>query len=243
MKKSHYYFESSIEKNFWWFKVRRFFFSREIVKLIDKNQKILDIGSSSGTNLRMLEEIGYDNYIGLDPSDEAINQCKKKGFKKIIKGNACNLPFKSNSIDLIIASDVLEHIENDKLALSEIHRVMKNNSYAIITVPAFKFLWSLHDENSMHKRRYIKKSLKNLINCKPFEIKKIFYFNFLLFVPIYFARTIFKLLKLKVKNENKVNNKILNVMLYNIFKFDVLIAEKINSPFGVSIFSLIKKKS
>ena len=243
MKKSHYSFESSIEKNFWWFTVRRFFFSREIIKLIDKNQKILDIGSSSGTNLRMLEEIGYQNYTGIDHSKEAIKLCKKKGFTRIIKGNACNLPFKSNSIDLIIASDVLEHIENDKLALSEIHRVMKKNAYAIITVPAFKFLWSLHDDNSMHKRRYIKKSLKELINCKRFKIIKIFYFNFLLFLPIFLARIIFKFLKLKIKNENKVNNKFLNVVFKIIFKFDVLIAEKMNPPFGVSIFSLIKKKS
>ena len=241
MKKSHFYYESSIEKYFWWFTVRRFFFSREIIKLIDKKKKILDIGSSSGTNLRMLEEIGYHNYTGLDPNDVAINQCKKKGFTKIIKGNACNLPFKSNSIDLVIASDVLEHIENDKLALSEIYRVMKKNSYAIITVPAFNFLWSLHDENSMHKRRYVKKSLKNLINHKSFVIKKIYYFNFLLFIPIYFARIIFKLLKLNIKNENKVNSKYLNVLLKIIFKFDVLIAEKINPPFGVSIFALIKK--
>ena len=118
---------------------------------------------------------------------------------------------------------------------------MKKNSYAIITVPAFNFLWSLHDENSMHKRRYIKKSLKNLINHKSFVIKKIYYFNFLLFIPIYFARIIFKLLKLNIKNENKVNSKYLNVLLKIIFKFDVLIAEKINPPFGVSIFALIQK--
>ena len=243
MKKSHYNLESSIEKNFWWFTVRRFFFSREITKLIDKNQKILDVGSSSGTNLRMLDEIGYNNYTGLDPSDEAIKQCKKKGFTKIVKGNACSLPFKNNSIDFIIASDVLEHIENDQLALSEIHRVMKKDSYAIITVPAFKFLWSLHDESSMHKRRYIKISLKNLIKTKDFEIKKIFYFNFLLFLPIYFAGIIIKFLRLKIKNENKVNNRYLNFVLKTIFKLDVLIAEKINPPFGVSIFSLIKKIS
>tara|TARA_B100000989_G_scaffold289453_1_gene261344 strand:+ start:427 stop:1158 length:732 start_codon:yes stop_codon:yes gene_type:complete len=243
MKKSHYSFESNIEKNFWWFKVRRFFFSREIIKLINKNQTILDIGSSSGSNLRMLEEMGYQNYTGLDPSIEAIKQCKKKGFTKIVRGNACNLPFKSSSIDFIIASDVIEHIENDKLALSEIHRVLKKNSYAIITVPAFKFLWSLHDDNSMHKRRYTKKSLGDLIDNKKFEIKKFFYFNFLLFLPIFLARMIFKLLKIKIKNENKVNNKYLNNLFKIIFKFDVLIAEKINPPFGVSIFSLIKKIS
>ena len=241
MKESQYYYESIIEKDFWWFKVRRFFFSREIKKLISTNFKILDIGSSSGTNLRMLEEMGYTNYTGLDFSDFAINACKKKGFKKIIKGDVCKLPFKSNSIDFVIASDIIEHIENDSLAMSEIYRVLKKNSFAIITVPAFNFLWSNHDVSSMHKRRYTKNSLSSLIKITNFEIKKIFYFNFLLFLPILLARLFFKILRLNVKNENKINNKFLNKIFNFIFKIDVLLAEKVNPFFGVSIFSLIRK--
>ena len=241
MKESRYFYESLIEKDFWWFKVRRFFFSREIKKLINKNHEILDIGSSSGTNLRMLEEMGHTNYTGLDFSDIAINACKKKGFKKIIKGDVCKLPFKSNSMDFIIASDIVEHIENDKLAVSEIFRVLKKNSFAIITVPAFNFLWSKHDDSSMHKRRYTKKTLSNLIKETNFKIEKIFYFNFLLFLPILLARLFFKLLRLNIKNENKINNNFLNKIFISIFKIDVLLAEKVNPFFGVSIFSLIKK--
>ena len=241
MLKSHYNYESLIEKDFWWFKVRRFFFSNEIKRLINKKQKILDIGSSSGTNLRMFEEMGYKNYVGIELSRVAINHCKKKGFSKIIHGDACNLPFDSNSKDFIIASDILEHIDHHELALSEIKRVLKKNSFAIITVPAFNFLWSNHDVSSMHKRRYTKRILRDLLKKKDLSIEKIFYFNFLLFFPILCARYFFKIFKMNVKNENKINNKILNKIFGIIFKIDVLLAEKINPFFGVSIFALIRK--
>ena len=241
MLKSHYNYESLIEKDFWWFKVRRFFFSNEIKRLINKEQKILDIGSSSGTNLRMFEEMGYKNYVGIELSRIAISHCKKKGFSKIIYGDACNLPFQSSSKDFIIASDILEHIDNHELALSELKRVLKKNSFAIITVPAFNFLWSNHDVSSMHKRRYTKKILRNLLKSKNLHIEKIFYFNFLLFIPILFARYFFKIFKINIKNENKINNRFLNKIFEFIFKIDILLAEKINPFFGVSIFALVRK--
>ena len=93
----------------------------------------------------------------------------------------------------------------------------------------------------MHKRRYTKKILRNLLKSKNLHIEKIFYFNFLLFIPILFARYIFKIFKMNIKNENKINNRFLNKIFEFIFKIDILVAEKINPFFGVSIFALIRK--
>ena len=100
----------------------------------------------------------------------------------------------------------MEHIDNHELALSENKRVFKKNSFAIIRVPAFDFLWSNHDISPMYKRRYTKKISRNLLKSKNLHVEKNFYFNFLLFIPILFAKYFFKIFKMNIKNENKINN-------------------------------------
>ena len=52
-----------------------------------------------------------------------------------VKADLCNLPFESNTYDLILCNHVLEHIPNDKLAMKEIYRVLKQGGTAILQVP------------------------------------------------------------------------------------------------------------
>ena len=78
-----------------------------------------------------------------------------------IDENATNLPYKKNSFDTIILSDVIEHIEDWKKAVKEAIRVSKNQ--IIITVPAYMWLWSNYDRELGHYRRYIKKDFDKFL--------------------------------------------------------------------------------
>jgi len=83
-----------------------------------------------------------------------------KGMINIDK-DATNLPYKDNSFDTIILSDVIEHIKNWKKAVNEAVRVSKNK--IIITVPAYKWLWSNYDKLLGHYRRYEKKDIDKFL--------------------------------------------------------------------------------
>ena len=63
----------------------------------------------------------------------------------------------------MLALDIVEHIEDDRQALSEIARVLRPDGVAVITVPAFPFLWSGHDEALYHKRRYTRATLERAL--------------------------------------------------------------------------------
>jgi len=65
--------------------------------------------------------------------------------------------------------------------------------------------------------------------------RDIFYFNYLLFVPIWSARRLIKLLAIRVDSENQINGPLLNRLLTGIFMFDVATARILRPPFGVSI--------
>jgi len=189
----------------------------------------------------MLTEMAFSQISGLDYSDHAIAFCKEKGLPPVTKGDICDMPFGDGSQDLVLATDIVEHLDNDKKAIGEIYRVLKPGGYALLTVPMFPSLWGLQDDISLHKRRYHKKEFLDLMGTEPFEIKESFYFNFLLFAPIWLARQILKTNSGNVKSENDVNSPLLNKVLTVVFNLDTTLAPKIHPPFGVSYLCLVKK--
>jgi SAM-dependent methyltransferase len=154
----------------------------------------------------------------------------------------------SKSMDMVCAFDVIEHIEDHEKAISEVYRILKENGYIYLTVPAFNFLWSNHDEINHHFRRYKLKDLKKILKENGFTIEYCSYFNFFLFLPILFTRLISKVLTIK-KNEvgtnsdfEKFNSRLLNKFLYKIFLSEsFLLKRKMKLPFGVSAVIIGKK--
>ena len=244
MKFEAYEAESKLEADHWWFVVRRDLFKRFIGKLgLRQDADILDIGTSTGTNLRMLVDLKFNNIRGLDYSDHAIEFCRQKGLPAVTKGDICDMPFEANSMDLVVATDIVEHVEDDQKALDEIHRILKPGGHALLTVPMFMSLWGPQDDISLHQRRYRRTEFRNLIRSENFEIQKAFFFNFLLFLPIWLARLILNRFKQKIESENDINNPFMNSVFKLIFKLDTLMAPLIHPPFGVSYFCLLKKKT
>lgn len=234
--------EFKVREFHWWFTGRKLLFSRFIKRMaLNREAAIIDIGISTGTNLQLLQSMGFINFTGIDCNEDALNFCRQKGFLSVRQGDACSLPLENESVDFVMATDILEHIENDSLALQEIYRILKPGGMGLITVPTFMLLWGLQDEISHHKRRYLLPPLIEMISKTGFAVQKAFYFNYVLFFPILFARRIIKFLKIKLGSENNVNNWWLNKILTVLFKIDILIASKIRVPFGASAFLLIRK--
>ncbi len=239
-----YSIENKVEKNHWWFKARRNLFSSILCKMqLDRNAYILDVGSSSGTNLRMLKDMGFKNYIGFDISEESKFFCESKGLGQVIVGNITQkTDFADGSFELCLLTDVIEHLDDDETALKEAGRVIGKNGKIIITVPCFKFMWGPQDIVSQHKRRYTKKNLERLLQEVGFVVEKSFYFNFLLMPLIFITRKTLLAFN-KISSENNINNYFLNKLFYCIFNFDCQIGSKIGWPFGVSCLVIASKKS
>lgn len=113
-----------------------------IKKLPKKKGQALDLGCGRGIYTRIMKEAGF-MVCGIDLSKEEIYWARK--FSKNIvfmEKSIESLPFKDNTQDLIICSEVLEHMDNPEKALFEIKRVLKKGGYAIISMPnAFSLYW------------------------------------------------------------------------------------------------------
>lgn len=117
-----------------------------IMGMINNCKKILDLGCGPGKFLPSLAR--YGNVIGLDlfPLDYDRSAKKEiKSFKNVdlIKGDIEKLPFLNNSVDLIIAADVLEHIPNVRQALEEILRTLKPEGSLIISIPTENLIYKI----------------------------------------------------------------------------------------------------
>ena len=237
-----YQIEAEIEATHWWFVGRRRLFAAEIGQIgLDRDAAVLDIGTSTGTNLRMLRALGFGNVQGLDLSDDAIRFCAEKGFPAVRKGDVRDMPFAANLFDLVLATDVIEHVDDDAKAVTEIARVLKPGGAALITVPAFRRLWGLQDEVAKHKRRYRKSELLELVAKTGLRIERQYYFNYLLFLPIWLGRRLIGLFRPALKSEAEVNSPFVNRLLSIIFAADTMTAPALRVPFGVSALVLARK--
>lgn len=235
MDENTYAVEADIEATHWWFIGRRQLFATLIGRLaLAPGVRVLDIGTSTGTNLRMLRDLGFTSYEGLDSSAEAVRWCGEKGLGKVTLGDIGQLPFADATFDLVLATDVIEHVDDDAGALREIRRVLKATGSALITVPAFRALWGVQDEIGQHKRRYRGTELRRLAERAGLRIHYGFYFNYLLFLPILLVRSLVRLARLPLRNENRLNAPLLNRLLSLVFRFDVWTAPRLHPPFGVS---------
>lgn len=243
MDVSTYSVEAEVEATHWWFVGRRQLIGRLIKTLmIPKGARILDIGTSTGTNLRMLSDLGYTQIEGLDASAEAVRWCADKGLGKVTQGDICRMPFDAGTFDLVLATDIIEHVDDDALALSEIYRVLRPRAPAIITVPTFEALWGLQDEVAHHKRRYRRPLVLERIRGAGLRCEQEFYFNYLLLLPILIARRLIRVLNIKLRSENELNSPLINRVLSIIFDIDIRSAPLLHPPAGVSFLAVARKQ-
>lgn len=243
MENNPYDIEARVEEFHWWFFVRRKLL-RRLLDSLDLPQGLLavDIGCGTGSNLRILGLAGFCKAIGLDYSLYALSLAKKKVGSTLIRGDIHRLPIRSGSAGLILALDVLEHVDNDMSAIRELRRALRKEGRLILIVPAFNFLWGTQDVVTGHKRRYTRSGITGKLRGAGFEILRSSYFNCFLFLPILAARRIIHLLRVKIGSENEINSPVINFFFKAIFSVEVYMLKYFSFPFGVSILCIAKKR-
>jgi SAM-dependent methyltransferase len=242
MKKITYDIEWNLERFHWWFTGRRRLLKSLISSLkIRRDSLIIDVGCGVGSNLDLLKSMGF-KVVGIDSEIYSLSLAKKcisEAF--LINGDLVNLPVKSDSIGLVIATDIIEHLDDDSIGIKEIHRALKHEGNVVLTVPAFKSLWGIQDVVGMHKRRYSRNEFLKKLEQAGFTVLKSSYFNFFLFFPIFFGRWLIRFFGLKIESENRINSPLINLFLKTIFSIEPFLLKHFSLPFGVSIFCIAKK--
>jgi len=121
---------------------------------IDRDIKILEVGTNRGLQIEKLKPMGFKNFYGIEITKRAINICKNRiGNINLVEASALEIPFKDNSFDLVFTSGVLIHIPPDciDLVIKEIYRISK------------RFIWGFeyYSDNQTNMQQLFIESMKN----------------------------------------------------------------------------------
>lgn len=231
-----------VETQHWWFVARRKIIESVIQKTgLAKGSHIMDAGCGNGDNLTLLSK--YGDVVAMERDENALHKAQSREIGKVLKGELPDdIPegiCKDN--DLIVLLDVLEHIDDDTGSLVSLRNCVKENGKLIITVPAYQFLWTHHDELHHHKRRYTVKRIKKVIENSGWQVDYISYFNSLLF-PLALVDRIKQKLFLSEESSNlKMPLKFVNSFFEKIFGLESYLIGRFVFPFGLSIIVVAKK--
>jgi SAM-dependent methyltransferase len=139
---------------------------------------------------------------------------------------------RTQKIDTVITLNTLEHIEDDKKAISNISKILPKNGKLLIFVPALPFIYGTFDEVLGHFRRYTKNELENKLQIAGFRIIKINYFNLIGIFWWFLTGKVFR-----IKEMPKNTGRILNIIVPYLKKQESLI----NIPIGQSLIAIAEK--
>lgn len=242
MNPSAYLEMAETEANHWWFVGRRAIVSGVIGNLgLRQNAKILEVGCGTGGNLEMLAKFGRVSAFEMDATARAICSESTNNLYDIREG-CCpdQTPFANQHFDLICLLDVLEHIDKDVETLIALKPMLAKHGRILITVPAYQWLWSAHDEFLHHKRRYSATRLRKTMVAAGLRPVKLSYFNTILFPLAAIVRLTGKLLGNSAATGTSVPPTLINKCFSTFFGAERFLLGRFNLPFGVSLLCVLE---
>jgi 2-polyprenyl-3-methyl-5-hydroxy-6-metoxy-1,4-benzoquinol methylase len=230
-----------IEKTHWWCVARQ----RIVEDVIDQRialaagARVLDVGCGTGAVLEALSA-RFEAY-GTDTSQLAIDLCRARGLTNAFCCTLATFPRNDLRFDLVTLLDVVEHIDDDLAILRQAHRRLKAGGWALVTVPAYPFLWGPHDVVNHHKRRYTLAGLRHVLQAAGLELRMLSYFNTLLFPAALLAWAGEKLVGIKADPRPRVPPAPLNALLTRIFSLEKYLLRGLALPYGLSLIALARR--
>jgi 2-polyprenyl-3-methyl-5-hydroxy-6-metoxy-1,4-benzoquinol methylase len=141
--------------------------------------RVLNAGCGSGELSLLLAAEGH-KVVGIDPEPKYIQLAQKRAADRFPH---CKFIVSSiedysgaSEFDVIVSTDVLEHIEDDRAAFNRLAQLVRPGGQVLITVPAGQWLFGYHDEQLGHFRRYSAASLRQLV-ADTCRVQRIRYFG------------------------------------------------------------------
>lgn len=233
---------AEVEDRHWWFVNRRRTADWVISTLrLPQRAKILEIGAGTGGNLGMLARHGAVRAV--EPDSFARQWAViKTGFPVLEGSLPGRLPFSAREFNLVCLFDVLEHVDRDVEALRSVESLLTTDGRIFITVPAYQWLWSTHDEKLHHRRRYTRRTLTKVARTAGYEIMYLSYFN-AFFLPFAISTRLFERLFGWEAYGVELPAKWLNTLLILANYLERHAMKYHGLPFGLSLLTVLKPAS
>lgn len=215
----------------WWWRARESVLINVLRSIpLQRPAEILDFGCGDGLLFPVLTQFGEVRGI---ETDSSVLTADGPYRSKIKSDPLDSSTYEDWQFDLIIACDVLEHIDDDFQAAQNLLRMLKPGGFLLITVPAAPVLWDLHDQINHHYRRYTKNRLATLFEgkCQCLQLRYLFH-------SLFFAKLAFKALNLSRHNkipQHSMPPAWISKLAERFLRLEYVLLQPLNVPFGTSL--------
>jgi 2-polyprenyl-3-methyl-5-hydroxy-6-metoxy-1,4-benzoquinol methylase len=217
----------------WWWRAREEILVDELQRLVPRSfpQSILDVGCGDGLFFDRLRQFG--EVEGVEPAAALVDPLgPDRNRITVAPFDASFKPGKK--YDLILMLDVLEHLDAPEKALRHALSLLKPRGMIVVTVPAFRLLWTYHDQLNEHRTRFTKDSFRRVAVSAGMKIIEMRYFFAWLFVAKLVARLGETVLEPKPRMP-QVPVSAINDFLYCLSRMEEKITRLVSIPIGSSL--------
>ena len=217
----------------WWFLGRRAVILAEMARRLPVGgARLAELGCGSGG---MLEALGrFGTAVGVERDPALRERARERGLDVRAGALPHAIPLDPGRWDAVCLFDVLEHVDDEAGALAACRRLLAPGGRLFVTVPAYAWLWSRHDELLGHRRRYTAKGLRQVTEHAGFAVERLTYFNTLLAPPIMAVRLARAALRRPGHDLDRPTPRV-NRVLAACFSAEARLLGWMSPPFGISI--------
>lgn len=234
-----------VEQTHWWFRARR----RIVWSLIDrysehetgKRLKVCELGCGTGGNL--VEKADEHDVVGVECSDHALAHARRTLGDRVQYGRLPDeLDLPAASYDVVLLTDVLEHIEDDAASAHAAIRLLRPGGIAVATVPAYQWLYSPRDAQHHHYRRYGKLQFAKLWRSLDTATLMLSHYNTLLFAPAAAVRLASRFFgDPDATGDLSTPPRAVNALLEHAMESERNLLGRLAMPFGLSLVAVVRK--
>ncbi len=235
-----------VEQAHWWFRARR----RIVWSLVERyapgragqRLKICELGCGTGGNL--VSMANKHDVIGVECSPHALELARQQLGDRVIYGRLPNdIDLPTGCFDVVLLTDVLEHIDDDAASARTAVRLLKPSGIVVATVPAYQWLYSPRDRHHHHFRRYGQRQFAGLWRQADVETLMLSHYNTLLFPPAAAARLASKFLgNGNVAGDLAIPPRMVNSVLSRVMGSETHLLGRLPLLCGLSLICVVRKQ-
>ncbi len=223
----------------WWFLGRRAVILAEMARRLPAGRgRLVELGCGSGG---MLEALGrFGTAIGVETDPILRARARERGLDVRAGALPDAIPLEIGRWDAVCLFDVLEHVDEEANALAACRRLLAPGGRLFVTVPAYAWLWSRHDELLGHRRRYTAGRLRRAAEEAGFAVERLTYFNTLL-APAIMAVRLARAALRRPGHDLDRPAPLINRALAACFAAEARLLGWLSPPFGISILLVARR--